>query len=360
VSIFRKPRSPYWHFDFQWRGHRFHGSTKATTRREAEAVERTERERAKQHVAQVEASRTSLKLQDVATRYWTEVGEHHSGSQNTWHQLGRLITFFGQDRPLIDIVDSDVAALVAWRRGQPGKRGRLLSVYAVNDTTEQLKKLFTRAKIWGVRFDREPQWRKHWLKEPDERIRELVGDEAERIEAATRTDYLPIFRLVEATGLRLNECLLRWPEVDFGARQIRKRGKGGRLVTRPITATVREILWPLRGHHRDYVFTFVAARDRDGRVKGERYPITYNGLKSHWRYLRKRAGVSDFRFHDFRHDFGTKLLRETKNLKLVQRAMNHAKIATTARYAHVLDDDIAAGMESVAKSRTKSRLKIVS
>ena len=49
----------------------------------------------------------------------------------------------------------------------------------------------------------------------------------------------------------------------------------------------------------------------------------------------KNAGVQDFRFHDFRHDFATKLLRETGNLKIVQRALNHAEIQSTARYAHV-------------------------
>jgi len=328
-------------------------------RREAEAVEREERERAKRLVAQTEAARTSLRLQDVATRYWTEVGEHHRDSQRTWYQLARLIEHFGKEKLLTDISDDDVAGLVAWRRGhRRAHDGVLISPFTVNDTTEQLKKLFTRAKTWGVRFDHEPKWRDHWLKEPEERVRELVGDEAERIEAATRDDYLPIFRLVQATGLRLNECLLRWEDIDWDAPQIRKRGKRGRLVTRPITSTIRQILWPLRGHHPEYVFTFVATRTHDGRVKGARYPITYNGLKSHWRYLRKRAGLVDFRFHDFRHDFGTKLLRRTRNLKLVQRAMNHAKITTTARYAHVLDDEVADAMERVAESRKKSRTKI--
>jgi integrase len=359
MSVYRIARSPYWQFDFQWRGHRFHGSTKATNRREAERVETAEREKAKRHVAQVEAARTSLRLQDVATRYWAEVGEHHSGSQNTWRQLGLLIEHFGKDKLLTEITDADAARLVAWRRGHPGKRpGALLSPFAVNDITEQFKKLFTRAKVWGARFEREPKWRQHWMKEPQERVRELVGDEAERIEAATRDDYAPFFHFAQAAGLRLRECLLRWSEVDWEARQIRKRGKGDKLVTRPITSDIRAILWPLRGHHSEFVFTFVAARDRDGRTRGKRYPITYNGVKSHWRYLRKRAGVVDFRFHDFRHDFGTKLLRETGNLKLVQRAMNHAKISTTMRYAHVLDDEVAEAMERVAKSRKKSRTKL--
>jgi hypothetical protein len=46
MSVFRKSRSPFWHYDFQINGRRFHGSTKTRTERDAEAVERTVRERA--------------------------------------------------------------------------------------------------------------------------------------------------------------------------------------------------------------------------------------------------------------------------------------------------------------------------
>ena len=74
--------------------------------------------------------------------------------------------------------------------------------------------------------------------------------------------------------------------------------------------------------------------------------------------MREGAGVTGFRFHDFRHNFGTKLLRETGNLKLVQRALNHADIATTTRYAHVLDAEVAEAMEAVTKSRKKSRSRM--
>jgi len=74
-----------------------------------------------------------------------------------------------------------------------------------------------------------------------------------------------------------------------------------------------------------------------------------------------RYGVMGFRFHDYRYDFGTKLLRETGNLKLVQKAMNHRSIKTTTRYADVLDSEVAEAMERVAKSRTnpRTRLKVV-
>ena len=74
--------------------------------------------------------------------------------------------------------------------------------------------------------------------------------------------------------------------------------------------------------------------------------------------MRAKAGVKDFRFHDFRHDFATKLLRDTGNLKLVQKALNHADIKSTLRYAHVLDEDVAAAVERVAKSRKNPRTRL--
>jgi integrase len=360
MSVYRPKGSPFYQFDFWWRGHRFHGSTKRTSRREAETVEREERERARQRASR--GATASLQVDDVAGRYWSEVGQYHAGKDNTWRDLGRLVKYFGPTKLLTEISDDDVARLVAWRRGHRVIRSknalspRLISNATVNrSTTEVLKKLFTRAKAWGVRFDREPNWKPHWLPEPQERVRELVGDEAERLEAETRDDYGPFFEFARASGLRLRECLLKWPEVDWDSRQIRKTGKGGKLVTVPITSTIRAILWPLRGHHSEHVFTYIAVRTRGGRVRGERYPLTYSGVKIVWRRLRKRAGVTGFRFHDFRHDLGTKLLRSTGNLKLVQQALNHADIKTTTRYAHVLTDEVAAALETVQQSRKKSR-----
>ena len=356
MSIYKPKGSPFYQFDFECGGHRFHGSTKCRAKREAEAVERTEREKARRYLAQARAAAMSLRLDDVAGRYWNEIGQHHAGADNTERQIGYLIDFFGKDKVLTEITGNDVAKLVAWRRAHRARKdGPLISAFTINDTTEQLKKLFTRAKAWGVRFDHEPEWRKHWLAEPQERVRELRDDEAERLDDAMREDYAPFFDFARASGLRLQECLLRWSEVDWGAKQISKPGKGGKPVTVRITDTIREILWPLRGHHPEFVFTYVAQRTRDGRVQGERHPLTRSGVKIAWRRLRKRAGVTGFRFHDFRHDFATKLLRETGNLKLVQRALNHSDLKTTTRYAHVLDDEVAEAMERVAESRKKSR-----
>lgn len=367
MSVYKPKGSPHYHYDFQWRRRRFYGSTRCTSRREAEAVERGEKERVKQQAKAAQTASGSLQIDHVAGRYWGEVGQHHAGKDDTWRDLERLVEYFKRTKLLTEIVDDDIARLVAWRRGHRVVRASkkrkapddapLISNATVNrSTTEVLKKLFTRAKkSWGVRFNREPDWKAHRLPEPQERVRELVGDERQQLDEATRADYAPFFAFAGAAALRLRECLLKWPEVDWDARQIRKIGKGGKLVTAPITPTIRAILWPLRGHHAEHVFTYIAARTRASKVKGKRYPLTYSGVKTMWRRLRAKAGVKDFRFHDFRHDVGTKLLRETGNLKLVQKALNHADIKTTTRYAHVLEDEVATALERMTKSRTKSR-----
>jgi site-specific recombinase XerC len=285
MSVYKHKDSPYYHYDFQFKGDRFHGSTGRTNKREAEAVEQVQRERAEQQ-GKIKTAPTSTKLDAVAGRFWEEIGKHHVGAETTWRDIERLIGYFGATKLLTEIKDDDVAKLVAWRRGQRVTRhGKGLKDAAVaplvapatvnRSTTEVLKKLFTRAKAWGIQFDNEPRWKLHWLKEPQERVRELQGGEADRLENATRDDYRPIFEFASASGLRLNECLLRWSEVNWDARKIEKQGKGDRRVRVPITSSIREILWPLRGDHDEMVFTYIASRTRRNQklIKGKRYPI---------------------------------------------------------------------------------------
>ena len=83
VSVYKSKKSPYYWYDFECRSRRFYGSTKRTTKREAEEVERHERERANRAMKASLAVTTSLLLDHVAGRYWEEVGQHHAGADNT-------------------------------------------------------------------------------------------------------------------------------------------------------------------------------------------------------------------------------------------------------------------------------------
>jgi integrase len=379
LSVYKPKNSPYYQFDFQVGGQRFHGSTGCKNERDARGIERDQRDKAKAAVKAAKAAGGGpLTIDDAAARYWREVGEHHANAETTWTDLGRLVDYFGPTKLLVDITDDEVARLVQWRRSQSawgraqtkdGEVMRLVSAATVNrSTTLVLKKIFTRAKrTWRHAFPVEPNWHDHFLAEPKERVRELRGHESAALRLATRSDYTPIFEFARATGLRLDECLLRWQDVDWETGWIVTIGKGGATVKTALTSTVRGILLPLRRHHTEWVFTYEAKRarkadagykgDGDARERGKRYAVTYEGLKSQWKRTRKAAGVSDFRFHDFRHDLATKLLRATGNLKTVQKALSHADIKTTTRYAHVLDEEVAAAMELLQKQGTDSRTK---
>jgi integrase len=370
MSVYKSEKTPYWQYDFQTGGHRFYGSTECTNRKDAEKFEAIEREKAKALVKAMKRSRASLLIDDVADRLWNDSAQHDSAPDATATNLARLIEYFGKTKPLTDIDHNEAKKLVAWRRGhrvsRRGKRTKeerdalpLISNATVNrSATKVLQRLFTFAKGEGATFENEPKWKELLLSEPVERVRELQDDESTAFDEAMRADYEPFFAFVRASGLRQKECVtLRWSEVNFSTRQIVRIGKGGRRVTFPITDTIREILFPLQGQHPEYVFTYVAVygNKRLGRVRGQRCRLTINGAKSAWQRMRAKSGVKDFRFHDYRHDFGTKLLRDSGNLKLVQKAMNHRDIKSTLRYAHVLDEDVAAAVERVAKSRGKSR-----
>jgi integrase len=363
MSVFKTKKSaPYYWFDFVIQGHRFHGSTRCTARKEAEKIEALEKDKARAQLKATKRSRSSLAIDDVAARLWQQRAQYDVAPDATEKNLARLIEYFGKTTMLTEIDHAKAREMVAWRRGhriRDRKDAPFVSNATINrSTTKVLQRLFTFAKSEKTLFEHEPNWSELLLPEPEERVRELQNDEAAAIDAVMRDDLVPFFAFARASGLRQSECItLRWSEVNFGTRQIVRLGKGGRRVVFPITDTIREILFPLQGQHPEFVFTYVAVHGnrRLGKVKGQRYPLTINGAKQAWQRMRNKAGVKGFRFHDYRHDFGTKLLRDCGNLKLVQKAMNHRDIRSTLRYAHVLDEDIAAAVERVAQSRGKSR-----
>ncbi|MBY5714462.1 tyrosine-type recombinase/integrase [Rhizobium leguminosarum] len=364
MSIYKATGSPFYHYDFQINGHRFHGSTKTGNRREAEAIERQLKEKAKDDVKEKKKTGTAPMTFDAAAgRYWLEKGKKRKRAHKHFNTIQKLVDFFGKRR-LDQIDDAAMTELVEYRLALPrwgtptlkaGSENRTVSNATINrEVIEPVKAIFRRARtLWHCYLPLEPHWKDHWLKEAGERVRELQEHERIALDAAIRPDYMPWYLFAHLSARRLSETIIRWEDVHWDSNEIVTRGKRDLIVRTPLTPSIRAILEPLKGDDPVWVFTFVAQRNlrKKGIVKGRRYPITTYNATSEWCKCRKKAGVRDFRFHDLRHDRATKLLRQTKNLKLVQLALNHANIATTAKYAHVMQDELAAAMEESAKSR---------
>lgn len=372
MSVFKHAKSPYYQIEFHIDGHTVRGSSKTKNKKEAEGVEREWRAQKLKEIEEQKRTGTGpMTLSHAAGRYMTEVMAGKASEGDTYRSLDRLIGFIKGDTPMSAISDVHVANFIASRRTAKrwGKTKRkdgtamgTVSNASINREVAVLKRLFMRSRrTWKISLPNEPDWRGHVLPEEGERVREIQEDEADKLYDGIRGDYLPWLEFAHMSGLRLNETLLRWTAVNFKTGQIRTKGKGNKWVIVQMTPSICALLESQIGNHPEYVFTYIASRTNkvEGRVRGQRYPLTYSGIQSLWRRVMGKSGIDDLRIHDIRHDFATKLLRQSGNLKLVSKALNHSDVTVTAKYAHVLDTDIAAAMEEVSISRKNSRTRKV-
>ena len=376
MSVFKVRNSPFYQFDFQIQGLRFSGSTKERNERDAKEVEKTHRTEAKRIVSDnAKTGRKPIALGDACDRWWNEVGQHGS-DPDLKRALEWLKGHIGPKVALHDITDDTVSKAVEARRAHVMKAGcddkgkqlyRPIGPRTVNKTVVSLlSRVFTRAKEnWNVMIHNPPVWKKHFLEVPKRPIREITAAEDARLDEVESLEFAQLREFAEIMGFRRKEILLVWTQVDFDLATVAIIGKGGVPAILPLPRRAYEILWSLRGHHKEYVFTFVAQRTRvcpktkTKFIRGKRYPMTYYGIGTNRRRQWPKAGV-DARLHDTRHTTGMRTLRTTGNLKLAQRLLRHTDIKTTAKFYTDADlNDIRNGMEATAgniNSQRKSQI----
>lgn len=168
-------------------------------------------------------------------------------------------------------------------------------------------------------------------------------------------DHLtPIVLLALNTGMRRGEILsLRWRALPQGRNRVIVEGRTAKsLQTRevPLNAEARSIVSSLRSSAAgarpdDYVF----ASEDGGRM---------DNFQTSWDTIRRAASLTDFRFHDLRHTFASRLVQAGVDLFRVKELMGHADISMTLRYAHLRADDLVAAVELVALKQTSGREQI--
>jgi integrase len=361
MSVFKRPGKDTYDYDFQYRGHRFCGSTREANKRDALAFEKARKDKAKKEVTATLAAEAAIAVprtwEIAATRYWHEVGQHHKNADTTFACLAWLTAAIGPKTALEAIDSNKVALLVAKRRnevrrvGKVENRNKKVGAATVNRTMiEPLRKVLRRAgELWGSPVAK-IRWSEHMLDEPQERVREASLGEEANIMAEISRGYEAAMLFAFRTGCRRMEIIgLKWTSVDFFTRHFTVLGKGNRSRTIPMADDVHDLLWGLRGNGSDHVFVYAAARTdkRKGLIKGKAYPITDAGLRTAQRRAIMKAGVENFRPHDARHTAATRTLR-TSNMKVVQRVLGHSSMETTGKYAHVMSEDIRAALNAAS------------
>ena len=326
-----------WHFDFQIRGRRFYGSCGRDDYEEAKAIEAAERVKARS-APEVTGRFT---ISEALGTYWTDICQHQASARTARSQAAMVLTVLDGKMPMAELTNADVMRFVSRRRAE-----------ASNATVNRQLQLFGRALRYMVRVHgaEMPQvdLKKAETAEPEERVRELTHAEQQRLFLHLRNDLQPFVKFALMTGARLATiCNLRWSDIDHDERRLLFRVKGGKQMRFPLSREIAALLSALPRSelpdHRAYVFTF-EDRSRKDRQR-RRIVASGGGLMEDFRQALAAAEIEDFRFHDLRHTFATRLLRQTGNLKLVSRLLGHSDVTTTTRYAHVMDQDLAAALD---------------
>lgn len=371
MPVYKRPGAKTYSYDFQLKNRRFSGNTGRASSREAEAYLRDiARPAALKQIAREAAASAALRgeapltLTLAAARYWEEAAQHLVNAEDVIKRLEDIVEYFGPERRLDDIRDSDITGFVAKLRSRR-KHGRegadLISPATVNRIgVDRLSALFGHArKKWKLRFENEPDWVEHILPEPKPMPREIGLDKRRAIIEDLAEGYRDVVAFAFATGLRRGELLIIWDQVDWQLGLIHVRQKGGNIRRVVMSREVRAILSRCLDQHETHVFTYVCRRrggTGGGKLKlGQRYPITVSGLRSAFEHMRDRQEITAT-LHQTRHTRAMTLLRETGNLRAVQQQLGHSRIETTATYyAHVLDDDLRALLDRTDAASTPTK-----
>tara|TARA_B100000315_G_C14530181_1_gene565765 strand:- start:68 stop:1120 length:1053 start_codon:yes stop_codon:yes gene_type:complete len=177
--------------------------------------------------------------------------------------------------------------------------------------------------------------RKRWLSESEE----------ERFQKACldlEYDWLDDILIFDInTGLRMGELIsLKWPEVNLRRKTIFiKETKNKEPRTVPLNQIAFECLCrksKIRRINTKLVFLNYASKKWDKCNLGKIF-----------RKVLKKAKIKDFRFHDLRHTFGSRLAQAGVDINTIARLMGHKDLKMTQRYIHHTVDSLRVGVDKL-------------
>jgi integrase len=210
------------------------------------------------------------------------------------------------------------------------------SVATVNHYLKLLKAVFNRAIRQGL-LTYNPVRPVKLFQEHNARNRCLSVEEETRLMDALPNGLRPLVMLALHTGMRRGELrALKWQDVDFeaGAAHIRQDKAGdGRWIA--LNSAARATLLTVKREQKimsPYIFCSPQGK-------------FLHNFERYWRPALEAATIPDFRFHDCRHTFASRLAMAGVDLYTIQRAGGWKTQIMVQRYAHLSPDHIRAAVE---------------
>ena len=290
----------------------------------------------------------ALTFRKFAKKFFEREVAGRPSAETTGYRLPRLIAYFG-DRPLKDITASDAEDFLETLR-QPARFHPKHKADRVRQpsTLNRWRALLVRMFSWAVEKDylerspfNKPGIRKSLVgrsQENDPRSRRLVGDEATRLVNAANPMLKLFIKIAIHTGMRRGEMLaLTWADLEARPGWIHLKAQNTKAKKEryiPIHPTVQAVLDFLR-------------MDANGKKKPLHAAVFSNevgepikGFATAWKNARKKADLVDFRWHDLRREFGSRLLEAGGHLIQAQELLGHSDPKMTRRYLNLGDESL--------------------
>jgi integrase len=182
---------------------------------------------------------------------------------------------------------------------------------------------------WGVPFSRNPVDEVQLPKPGTPRDRRLSEEDVARLYNAlerARAWYLrPMIELAIETGMRRGEIIsLRRANIDFSLH----------LAWLPVTKNGRDRHVPLSPRATEILSSLPNQGD-------EFFPISFTAFRQAWDRLIKRAGISNLRFHDLRHEAISRFFELGLSIPEVALISGHRDFKMLFRYTHLRPADVA-------------------
>ena len=177
------------------------------------------------------------------------------------------------------------------------------------------------------------------------------------LDRAAFADHLkPLVIVSLNTGLRRGELFgLLWSDVDLDREILTIQGSGsksGRTRHVPLNAEALAVFMGWRAPMQRAERLVFPGRN-GGRL---------NNVRKAWTGVLEGAGIEEFRWHDLRHTFASRLAMRGVDLNTVRELLGHADYKMTLRYAHLAPEHKAAAVARLVEAtgeRDASRRMVV-
>ena len=318
---YQRAGSPFWWYSFTVNGRRFRGSTGATGKQAARAVEAVARAEAQIATPQPGHWRVST----LTGTYLESHGQHLASKATVVYQLAALNAGLGAASFIADITGEKIIQYRAKRRGAG------LGPASVNRELQLLRA----ALKFAERHFNQPvpriDWRGLFLKEPPGRTHFLSPADFATLSAACDDELRTIVLIAVSTGLRRDNIEgLTWERVNLDQAVAHVIVKGNKSHTVKLNQAV------------------IAALGRTAPAARKGALFTQPNRRKRWEAAKLASGLPPFRFHDLRHTFASWARLAGADIADIKDALDHSDISMTMRYAHITPATHRTAFDAVA------------